>query len=256
VCAQTTSLTGDDRGVRPIVAVRCARMTSGTLVTYRLADGIATIAMDDGKVNALSPAMFAELGAALDRAQADGAAVVLTGRDGRFSAGFDLKTLGAGPPHAADLVLGGFRLAERLYGFPAPVVAACSGHALAMGVFLILPADLRIGAAGAFKLGANEVAIGLTMPYFALELCRHRVAPTHLVRVVQNAELFAPDDAVTAGLLDRVVPAGELADAARAAAAQLAALPRAVYAQTKQRTRADGLRALRAALEADGPRPL
>src|SRR5215471_17406783 len=101
------------------------------LVTYHEGDAIATITMDDGKVNALSMPMFDEVNAALDRAEAAGAAVVLAGRDGVFSAGFDLGVLRAGGAAAAALVRTGFELSARLLAFPAPVVVACTGHAIA-----------------------------------------------------------------------------------------------------------------------------
>src|SRR5262245_28024313 len=106
-----------------------------TLVTYDLSDSIATITLDDGKRNALSLDVFSQLAAALDRAEADRAVVVLTGREGVFSAGFDLRTLGAGGAGASTLVLTGFELAARILAFPTPVVVACTGHALAMGAF-------------------------------------------------------------------------------------------------------------------------
>jgi enoyl-CoA hydratase/carnithine racemase len=219
-----------------------------TRLSYELSGSIATLTLDDGKKNALSLETFAELGAAFDRAAADGAAVVLTGREGVFSAGFDLRELGSGGAQAARLVQAGFELAARVFAFPAPVVVACTGHAIAMGMFLALTGDVRLGAAGAFKLGANEVAIGLVVPSFAMELCRHRLAPSHFHRAVTLAELFTPEGAVAAGILDRVVAPAELAAAAREVAAQAAALPRAVLAATKLRARAPAIAALRAAL--------
>src|SRR6185436_8381818 len=174
-------------------------------VDYRQHDGIAEIRMDDGKVNALSLEMFGELGAAFDRAKADRATVVLAGRPGIFSAGFDLAVLRAGGPAATEMVRTGFELAERILTFPTPVVVACTGHAIAMGVFLVLAGDYRIGAQGAYQLGANEVAIGITMPRFGVEICRQRLAPAHFSRAVALAEMYAPDDAVVAGFLDRAV---------------------------------------------------
>src|SRR5262245_46427735 len=180
------------------------------LVAYRLEESVATITMDDGKMNVLSLDMFAQLAAALDRAEADRAVVLLTGRPGVFSAGFDLRVLGAGGPGAHELVRTGFELAERLLAFPAPVVVACPGHALAMGAFLLLAGDYRVGAAGAHKIGANEVEIGITMPFFGVEICRQRLAPAHFHRAVVTAEVYRPEDAVAAGFLDRVVPAPEL----------------------------------------------
>jgi enoyl-CoA hydratase len=221
------------------------------IVSYQAADGIATITLDDGKANVISPALLTELHAALDRAAAERAAVLLTGRAGMFSGGFDLKILMAGGPAAQDLLIRGFETAERLLSFPHPVVVACSGHALAMGVFLVLSGDHRIGAEGPFKIGANEVAIGLTMPRFGVEICRQRLAPAWFHRSVINAEIHTPEAAVSAGFLDRLVPPAELPAAARAVATTLAKLPRAVHAATKLRAREQALTAIRAAIEGD-----
>lgn len=221
------------------------------LVTYQALDGIATLTMDDGKRNVLSPDMFAAITAALDRAERERAAVILTGRPGTFSAGFDLRVLGAGGEGAYRLVRTGFELAERLLAFPTPVVTACSGHALAMGAFLLLAADYRVGARGPYQIGANEVAIGITMPHFGIEICRQRLAPTYFHRAVVNAEIFGPDDAAAAGFLDRVVPVEALTASARHAAADLASLDAQVHAATKRRARAGALQAVHAAIETD-----
>ncbi len=221
------------------------------LVSYGLRDCVATITMDDGKVNVLSQAMLTELAAALDRAAADGAVVVLTGREGVFSAGFDLTILRAGGAASADLLRAGFDLAAQLLAFPTPVVVACPGHAVAMGVFLLLSGDYRIGARGAYKLTANEVAIGMTMPRAAVEICRQRLTPACFNRAVSLAEVFPPDDAVVAGFLDRVVPAAELAQAAAAAAAGLASLDLDAHAVTKLRARQLAQSALREAIDTD-----
>ena len=223
----------------------------GNRVRYELEDSIATIAMDDGKVNAMSLGMIAELNAALDRAQADRAVVVLAGRPGVFSAGFDLAVLRSGGPDAVAMVRAGFELAERVLAFPMPVVVACTGHAVAMGVFLLLSGDYRLGAAGGYKITANEVAIGLTMPRPAVEILRQRLAPAHFNRAVTIAEPFSPDNAVEAGFLDRVVPADELHAVARATAIQLCALDRAAHAESKLRARTATLAAVRAGIEAD-----
>lgn len=221
------------------------------LVTYRLRDSVATITMDDGKVNALSLAMLAELGTALDRAAADRAVVVLTGREGVFSAGFDLPVLRGGGTAAAELLHAGFDLAARLLAFPAPVLVACPGHAVAMGVFLVLSGDYRIGVRGPYKLTANEVAIGMTVPQAAMEICRQRLTPACFNRAVVLAEVFAPEDAVAAGFLDRVVPAAELAEAAAEAAAGLARLDLDAHAATKLRARRLSGTALREAIDSD-----
>jgi enoyl-CoA hydratase len=223
----------------------------GTLVTYQLEDSIARISMDDGKMNVLSADMLSELGRAFDRAEADRAVVLFSGREGVFSGGFDLRALGAGGPGAYTMVRMGFELAERLLSFPTPVVVACTGHAIAMGAFLLLAGDYRVGAAGPYRIGANEVAIGITMPFFGIEICRQRLAPAHFHRAVINAEIYQPEDAVGAGFLDRVVPAAELQDVARAVAGELARLDVDVHAATKRRARAHALNSIRAAIEAD-----
>jgi enoyl-CoA hydratase len=223
-----------------------------TLVSYELQQSIATIRMDDGKVNALSPAMQSQLNAALDQAEAAGAVVVLAGRAGVFSAGFDLKVLRRADAESLAMLQGGFELALRLFAFPAPVVIACTGHALAMAAFLLLSGDVRIGAEGDFKIGANEVAIGMTVPHIAVELCRQRLTPGHFQRALMNAEIYAPTQAVAAGFLDHAVATADLPAAAHAAAAALVKLDRPAYVATKQRVRAQALQAMREALVIDG----
>ena len=159
--------------------------------------------------------------------------------------------LRAGGAEANATVRTGFELAERILAFPSPVVIACTGHAIAMGVFLVLAGDYRIGAQGPYRIGANEVAIGITMPRFGVEMCRQRLAPAHFQRAVALAEMYAPEDAVAAGFLDRVVPAADVLRAAREVAARLAQLPVDVHAASKLRAREQALGAIRAAIEAD-----
>ena len=222
-----------------------------TPVMYQVKDSIGTITMDDGKVNVLSPQMLSELNKALDQAIADRAVVVLAGRDGVFSAGFDLGVVRAGGSEAQAMLQAGFELAYRILSFPTPVVMACTGHAIAMGVFLLLSGDYRVGAAGPYKITANEVAIGMTMPQAAVEICRQRLAPAHFNRAVILAETYSPDGAVDAGFLDRAVQASELQDAALGIAAQLAKLDMDAHAGTKLRARDHSLKAIRAAIKAD-----
>jgi enoyl-CoA hydratase len=221
------------------------------MVSYHCDDTIATITIDDGKVNALSLAVLAELDAALSRAERDDAVVILAGRDGVFSAGFDLPVLRGGGPDALAMLRAGFELAARLLAFPRPVVIACTGHAVAMGVFLLLSGDYRVGITGPYKITANEVAIGLTMPRAAVEICRQRLTPAHFNRAVVLAETFTPADAVAAGFLDRTVEASSVHEVARVVAAQLATLDRSAHEATKRRARAQALTAIRSAIDAD-----
>lgn len=224
----------------------------GERVSYELDGSIATITMDDGKVNALSHEMFGELNEAFDRAENDDAIVVLTGRDGIFSAGFHLETLTGGGDTALDLLLTGFELSYRLLSYPKPVVVACTGHAMAMGLFLMLSGDERIGVAGGdHKIVANEVAIGMTLPWTPIEICRIRLDPAHLQRALNLSATYTPDAAVDAGLLDRVVPEGELVDTARSVAESMGDLNLAAHGATKLRTREEALQRVRAAIERD-----
>jgi enoyl-CoA hydratase len=222
------------------------------LASYELDGRIATIAMDDGKVNAFSIPMLQAVHAAFDRAEQDGAVVVLTGREGYFSAGFDLKVFASGDvERVIEMLRLGATLAERILGFPTPVLAACNGHAVAAGSFMLLAADLRIGTEGPFRIGLNEVKIGLTMPWFAVELARQRLQPAAFSRAVVNATMYSPADATSAGFLDRVVGEGELRATSLQEAAQLADLNAAAHTATKLRARAGALAAVRSAIETE-----
>jgi enoyl-CoA hydratase len=217
--------------------------------TYELDGKIATIRMDDGKVNAFSIEMLQSLLSAFDRAEEDGAVVVMTGREAYFSAGFDLKVFSERPDEIVEMLTLGARLSERVLSFPTPVLVACNGHAIAAGTFPTLAADLRIGRGGPYKLGLNEVRIGLTVPLYVVELARQRLTPRDFDRALVTAATYSPQEAAAAGLLDRVVPAGEFDDAVTTAAEELAGLDMGAHAATKERVRGGALRALRGAVE-------
>jgi enoyl-CoA hydratase len=221
------------------------------LATYELDGRIATIAIDDGKVNAFSIEMLEAIHACLDRAEEDEAVVVLTGREGYFSAGFDLKVFSKQPQRVVEMLTLGARLSERVLSFPTPLLVACSGHAIAAGTFPALAADFRIGVEGPFKLGLNEVKIGLTVPLFVVELARQRLSPAEFNRALLTANLYSPGEAVTAGILDRVVPPDELEVASREVAEELAGLDIAAHTATKLRVRDSALKALRSGIEAE-----
>ena len=224
-----------------------------TRTRYELTDGIATITMDDGKVNAVSPDMSTELLGHLDRAEAEEAkVVVLTGRERTLSAGFDLKVEPAGWP---AMMAVGARLSARMLSFPRPVVVACPGNAIAMGAFLLLSADYRIGADGEGRIGLNEVAIGLTLPWFAIEIARHRLPRPAFDRCTVTGVLLDPQEACAVGFLDEVVSADQLQDATLTAARQLATINAAAHAATKLRIRREVLAGIEdgiARLEGDG----
>lgn len=205
-------------------------------MTYALDGSVAVITIDDGKANALTHEVLADLRGALDRAEAEAAAVLLTGREGRFSAGFDLSVMSAGTEQMRALVIDGARFLCRLFTFPRPVVAACNGHALAAGALTLLASDHRVAADGAFKIGLNEVAIGMPLPQFGVELARYRMPPSQLDSVLLG-QVFPPAAAAVAGYVDRVVPAADLQAEAMATAQQCAQLQKGAVARTKQATR-------------------
>ena len=222
------------------------------LATFVVSDGVAVITMDDGKANALSISMQAAVNVALDEALDAKLPVVLTGRTGILSAGFDLKTLTASGQPAFDMLNGGIELAIRLLSFPSPVVIACPGHAIAMGVFLLQSCDYRIGVAGNFKYVANEVAIGMPMPYSTIEILRQRLTPAALTRCVLLSEVFTPTNGIDTGFVDRVVATdAELMPAAIEFAKSTLALNAAAHTASKKRLRADSLGAIRAGLAKD-----
>ena len=221
------------------------------LVSCDIEKAIATIVMDDGKANLISPQMLSQLNQALDKAERAKAVVVLTGRKGMFSAGFDLKTLKSGVFNAFSMLIGGFSLSRRLLSFPTPVIVACNGHAMAMGSFLLLSGDYRIGVEGEFKIAANEVEIGLTMPHSAIEICRQRLKPAHFDRTVLLSELYNPQTGADAGFLDQVVPEDDLAATARRWAEKFASLDLSAHRRSKLRMRRKMLRALSRAIWAD-----
>jgi enoyl-CoA hydratase len=221
-------------------------------VQYSLDSSVATIVLDDGKVNVLSPSMQGEINDAVDAAEKDGAgAIVLAGNQKVFSAGFDLKVLQGGDGEAAlDMLAGGFDLALRLLSFPRPVVMAVTGPAIAMASFLLCSGDHRVGAPG-YRIQANEVAIGMTMPYPAIEVMKLRLTRSAFQRVNSMAPSFFGADAVAAGWLDELVEPAEVLPRAQEVAREALSLDAAAHAASKFRARAEGLDAIRAAIKSE-----
>ena len=221
------------------------------LISYHLEDGIATLTLNNGKVNAISPDVIAAFNAALDQAVTDRAIVIITGQPGILSGGYDLKVMTAGPKEAVALVTAGSTLARRLLSHPFPVIVACPGHAVAKGAFLLLSADYRIGVDGPFSIGLNEVQIGMTMHHAGIELARDRLRRSAFHRSVINGEMFDPKSAVDAGFLDKVVSAEELQGAALAAARQLKKINMLAHKNTKLKVRKALLETLDSAIVQD-----
>lgn len=225
---------------------------SDSPVTYELRDRVAIITVDDGKANAISHALAAAIHDALGSAATEAAAVVIAGRPGRFCAGFDLTVMTSGTDNARDLLKAGADLAIEVHGFPLPVVIASTGHALAMGAILLMAADVCIGAEGNSKIGLNEVAIGMPVPRFAVELARGSLTTTAFTAAVNHATLYDPQGAVEVGYYDRIVADDAVITTAVAHAADLAErLKRDAFVETRRNCRGDAVENLHRLLAAD-----
>jgi len=203
-------------------------------VTLKTEGDVSIIQMDDGKVNVFSPDMIQNFNDILDQVPTDKGAMLIAGREGMFSAGFDLKVMMSSPENAAAMVKSGFELLMRVFTFPRPVVAACSGHAIALGAFLLCSCDHRIGCKGDFKIGANELRNNMIVPTPILELAKFRLIKSHKQRALLNAEMYSIEDAVAPGYLDEVADQDKLFDLAMAKAKDLATLAHPQYLQTKK----------------------
>jgi enoyl-CoA hydratase len=216
-------------------------------VQYEVISNVATLTFDDGKANVVGHQFLDDINIGLDRAEAENvAAVILRGRDGMFSGGFDLSEFKKGIEEGLAMV--------RLYSFPLPLVAASTGHGVAMGAFIIMACDSRIGTRGNFKMSLPETAISMELPSILLALAESRISKQYMTRVALQSEVFNPDQAVEAGFIDEVVEISELTARSMAVAQQLAQLPHAQYATNKLAIRAQTLQAMQASFETLGKR--
>ena len=229
----------------------CDHPVMNRFVHYSLQDKVATIRIDDGKRNALSPEVLREIYHAFDQAEPDAAAVILTGREAVFSAGFHLKVMQRGGMNALRMLRLGYSLTARVMSYPHPVIVACSGHSLAMGVFLMLSADYVIGSRGDFKIAANEVAIGMTMPRVAAATLRNRLHPAAFQRAVTLSEFFDPESALQAGFFDELVEPEELMSRAAALANTSLQLDSHAHTVSKRRIRKKLIRDIRRSVPLD-----
>ena len=164
---------------------------SEKIATIKKEDDISIITLDDGKANVFSPEMSNQLNACLDQVDTESGCLIITGREGMFSAGLDLKTIQSGDvDRIVEMSSRAFKLLARIFSFPRPVIAACSGHGIALGTFLICCCDYRIGIKGDYMLGANEMRTNMVIPTPILELIKFRVNDSHKYRAVLGAEMY------------------------------------------------------------------
>ena len=208
---------------------------SAKIATLTNKNDISIITLDDGKANVFSPKMIQNVNECLDKVPTESGALIITGREGMFSAGFDLKIISAGDIQATmDMSLSGFKLLSRIFSFPRPVLAACSGHGIALGTFLFCCCDYRIGVKGDFMIGANEMRTNMVIPIPILELISHRVSSSHKYRAILGAEMYSLQNGVEAGLIDEIVDSNDLMEAAKLKAKDLASMGHPSYSLTKE----------------------
>ena len=219
--------------------------------TYQQEENYSIITIKNGKANAISHEVIDEINASLDTAEKAQKVVILTGQEGIFSAGYDLKVMTASAESAKELVTKGSTLSLRMLSFPMPIIIASSGHSIAKGAFLLLSADYRLGTEGDFKIGLNEVMIGMTMHNAGIEIAKGRLAPVYFERSVNNSEIYTPNDAITAGFLDKVVPATHLLPTAVKIAEMFSKLNKKAHAATKLKLRGPYLDKIKKAIALD-----
>ncbi len=211
---------------------------------------VMTIVLDDGKANVISHALLDALIPALDQAIVEAKAVLIIGRAGIFSAGFDLKELQKGPSESKALVSRGYDLLYRLYSLPLPLISACTGHGIGLGAFILLASDTRLGAEGDFKISLPETAISMQLSPLLVELASARLSKRHIVRSAVQSENYDPVTAIDAGFLDEVVSPDALLETAITAAERLSKLPSEFYAKNKLAVRAGSLELMKKNLAA------
>ena len=222
---------------------------SSELVNLSVEGDVSIITLDDGKANVFSPLMSEAIGTLLDKVPVDQGSLLITGRSGIFSGGFDLKVMSSGDIKEINrMVKVGFNLLARIYSFPRPVVCACSGHAIALGAFLLLCGDYRLGAEGDFMIGANEIRNNMTVPEPILVLSRARINKNHWFRAILNAEMYGPDHAIAPGYLDETVKPEKLMESALEKASDLATLDHPVYQITKELDQTEVLNSIRSSI--------
>ena len=220
------------------------------IATLKKEGNVSTITLDDGKANVFSPEMSKQINECLDEVATEEGCLIITGREGMFSGGLDLKIIQSGDiDHIQDMSFSAFKLLARIFSFPRPVIAACSGHAVALGTFLLCCCDFRVGVKGKFMLGANEMRTNMVIPTPILELIKFRVSNAHKYRAVLGAEMYTLEASQAAGLIDEVVDPELLMNAVSEKAQDLATMGHPSYSMTKELFIAEPMSKINAAME-------
>ena len=220
------------------------------LATLESKDDVSIITIDDGKANVFSKNMIDAFNECLDNVPTDKGSLIITGREGMFSAGFDLKVISSGDiEKIRDMTLNGFKLLARIFSFPRPVLAACSGHGIALGTFLLCCCDYRIGIKGEYMVGANEMRTNMVIPTPILELIKFRVTQSYKYRAVLGGEMFALEDATKTGIIDEITESNNLMNTAMEKAKDLSTMGNPSYSLTKELFIAETLKKINDAID-------
>ena len=226
------------------------------LATLESKDDVSIITIDDGKANVFSKNMIDAFNECLDNVPTDKGSLIITGREGMFSAGFDLKVISSGDiEKIRDMTLNGFKLLARIFSFPRPVLAACSGHGIALGTFLLCCCDYRIGIKGEYMVGANEMRTNMVIPTPILELIKFRVTQSYKYRAVLGGEMFALEDATKTGIIDEITESNNLMNTAMEKAKDLSTMGNPSYSLTKELFIAEPLKKINDAIDSLGSDP-
>jgi enoyl-CoA hydratase/carnithine racemase len=203
--------------------------------------------------NALSPELIVGLRQAVEAAPQDGArALVLSGAPGRFSAGLDVPLLlTLNRPAIAGLWRELYALLRALALSPIPIAAAITGHATAGGTVLPIFCDHRVVAQGDWKLGLNEVQVGIPLPPVIFAGLKRLIGGRQAERLTVGGLLISPDEAARIGLVDEIVPLDQVVSRTIEWSRGLLALPVDAMALTRRRARADLFELFAASLDAE-----
>ena len=211
-----------------------------SLATLTKENDISVIKLDDGKANAFSYEMLIQINNLLEKVSRDSGALVITGREGLFSGGFDLKTFATGDMEkVSKMVQLGYRLLLELFSFERPVIAAVSGHSIALGLFIACSADYRIAIDGEYVCQANEVRNNMDIPTPIMEILKARVNKNYFYPAVLHSDPFSVQDSIAAGYIDEVVAEQDFMNRVIEKATELASLPHPFYANTKKSAQED-----------------
>lgn len=216
------------------------------------AAGILTLRLAHGKASAMDVELLETLVREMDAID-DARALIVTGTGSIFSAGVDLfRVVDGGAEYVDRFVPLLCTFVRRMFALPIPVVAAVNGHAIAGGGVMTLAADYRLMAEGSGRIGVPELVVGVPFPAAPLEVVRFAVSPERVQALVYTGRTLLPQEALAHGLIDEVAAPDALPARAQEVAAQLASLPRDVFAMTKQALRAEALERMERAEVYDG----